>query len=159
MSEAKKLSGKKAPKISAYDMSDNLVTLQTLGEVKKVIYFYPKDSTPGCTIEAKEFSDSLKKFKKLNAIVVGISGGDAKSKQKFCEKYKLAHILLSDRDFATSKAWNSYGTKKFMGREYQGIFRNTFVLDESNKVIQVFESVSAKGHAQEVLEYLTSFSK
>ncbi len=156
MTKLSNLVGKKAPTLSVVDKEDKKVSLKDLAGKKKVIYFYPKDDTPGCTIEAKEFSDALPHFKKRNAIVVGISGGNSKTKQKFCEKYKLAHLLASDTDFSTAKAWASFGKKKFMGREYEGIFRNTFVLDENDKVIEVFESVTPKGHAKEVLDFLDS---
>ena len=154
MAKVSNLVGKKAPTLSVYDKQDKKVSLKELAGKKKVIYFYPKDDTPGCTIEAKEFSDALPQFKKRNAVVVGISGGNSKTKQKFCEKYKLAHLLASDTDFSTAKAWASFGKKKFMGREYEGIFRNTFLLDENDKIIEVFESVTPKGHAKEVLDYL-----
>ncbi len=156
MKTASSLTGKNSPKLLIADKDDQAVSLDQYPSMKKVIYFYPKDDTPGCTIEAKEFSELLSKFKKLKTVVIGISGGSSKTKQKFCEKYKLAHVLASDSDFVTAKAWLSYGTKKFMGREYQGIFRNTFVLNEKNEIVKVFESVSAKGHAQEVLEFIKS---
>lgn len=157
MKKASNLLSKKAPKINATDADDNKFNLSDYEDYKKVVYFYPKDDTPGCTIEAKEFSFGLPKFKKLKTVVIGISGGNSKSKQKFCQKYKLAHILLSDTEFSTAKKWLSFGTKKFMGREYQGIFRNTFILDENNKIIQVYESVSPKGHSKEVLDFIKNF--
>lgn len=121
---------------------------------KKVVYFYPKDNTEGCTIEAKEFSNNLNNFRKLNTIVIGISGGDKKTKEKFCVEHNLKHILLSDSDFSVSKKYNLYGEKKFMGKKYMGINRTTFILDENNKIIHIFERVKPLGHAQEVLNYI-----
>jgi peroxiredoxin Q/BCP len=156
---ASSMTGKVAPDFKLLDKDEKAVTLKSIGKKKKVIYFYPKDDTPGCTIEAKEFSDALKTFNSKDIVVIGISGGNSKTKAKFCEKYKLAHILVSDTDFAVAKKWQSFGTKKFMGREYQGIFRNTFLLDENNKVLNVFESVTPKGHAKEVLNFFAAPNK
>ena len=145
---------KKAYDFKLTDKSGQIHQLSKMKADYKVIYFYPKDDTPGCTIEAKEFSDSLSKFKKLNTVVIGISGGTDKTKEKFCTKHKLAHILLSDTDFEVSKKYKSYGKKKFMGREYMGIFRYTFILDKSDKIIHQFEQVTPKGHADEVLSFI-----
>lgn len=116
-----------------------------------VLFFYPKDNTPGCTIESKAFSAALAAFSKKKIRLLGISGGDVKSKLKFCEKQGLKTTMLSDTDFAVAKAYMSYGTKKFMGKSYQGIFRNTFVVDAKGIVRLVFSQVKPEGHAQEVL--------
>jgi peroxiredoxin Q/BCP len=146
--------GKKVSDFTLTDKDGGEVSLKDFKGKKKVIYFYPKDDTPGCTIESKEFSDALAKFKRKKTVVIGISGGTDKTKKKFCEKYNLAHILLTDSDFSIAKQFNTYGKKKFMGREYMGIFRKTFVLSEDNKIIALFEDVSPKGHADEVLGIL-----
>lgn len=119
-----------------------------------VLYFYPKDNTPGCTVEAQEFSGALKDFTRRGAKVIGISGGDQKTKEKFCSKYDLEVDLVSDPDFSVSRSYGVYGEKKFMGRTYQGIHRKTFVVDAAGKVVKIFNSVTPKGHAQEVLEAL-----
>lgn len=121
---------------------------------KKIVYFYPKDSTPGCTIESKGFSSLLEKFEELKATVIGISGGDNKSKEKFCADHNLKHVLLSDQDFKVSKNYEVYGQKSFMGKKYMGISRVTFILDENNRILKIFEKVVSMGHAKEVLKFL-----
>lgn len=123
-----------------------------------VLYFYPKDDTPGCTIEAQEFSAALKDFTRRGAQVIGISGGDQKTKEKFCSKFKLSVSLVSDSDFEVSRSYGVYGDKKFMGRTYKGIHRTTFVIDEFGKVAKVFGSVKPEGHAKEVLSALDEMS-
>ena len=122
----------------------------------KVVYFYPKDNTEGCIIEAKEFSSMLKDFDKAGATVIGISGGDNKSKEKFCFEHNLKHLLLSDPEFIVSKDYGVYGEKNFMGKKYMGINRTTFVLDKNNKIIKIFDRVKPLGHAQEVLNFIKS---
>ena len=117
-----------------------------------VVYFYPKDDTPGCTIEAKEFTAHLSKFKRLNVPVIGISGGDEKTKKKFCEKHKLSVLLLSDPDFSVCKAYGAYGKKSFLGKQFMGILRTTFLLDKSKKIIKVYENVKPETHVVDVLK-------
>lgn len=146
--------GKKAPDFSLKDKDGNMVSLKGITTDYVVVYFYPKDNTPGCTLEAIDFTARKKKFLDAGATVVGISGGDEKSKTKFCEKNKLSIILLSDPDFAVAEAYGAYGQKKFMGRTFLGVKRSTYVLDKQRKVIKVFENVSAKDHAAEVLEFI-----
>ena len=144
--------GDKAPD---FKLKDKEGKAQSLGKSKyKVVYFYPKDNTPGCTIEAKEFTSDLKEFEKLNIQVIGISGGDEKTKTKFCDKHNLKILLLSDIDFSVSKKYGVYGKRKFMGIEYLGISRITYVLDKSNKVIQVYDKVNPKNHSKEVLYFI-----
>lgn len=121
-----------------------------------VVYFYPKDDTPGCTLEAKDFSDTLPKFKTIGATVIGVSGGDSKSKAKFCSKHKLSLTLVSDPDYKVSKRFGAYGKKSFMGRSYVGVLRKTFVLDEQKRVVKVYDSVKPEGHAQAVLSFLAT---
>ncbi len=150
--------GDLAPDFSLKDKDGKEHNLSKIKTKYKVIYFYPKDNTPGCTIESKEFSDALPEFQKLNAQVIGISGGDDKSKEKFCTKYNLKLLLLSDTDFSVSKAYKVYGEKKFMGRKYLGIFRTTFILDKNNKIIKVFEKVSPLGHAKELINFVRELS-
>ena len=116
-----------------------------------VLFFYPKDNTPGCTIESKSFSAALAAFKKKKIRLLGVSGGDVKSKLKFCEKQGLKTTMLSDPDFKVATAYKSYGMKKFMGRSYKGIFRNTFVIDAKGRISLVFTQVKPEGHAEEVL--------
>ncbi len=148
--------GSKAPDFILTDKDGVAVNLSTIESEFVVIYFYPKDDTPGCTIEGSEFSAALSKFKKLGATVIGISGGDDASKAKFCAKHKLKVTLLSDTDLSVSKAYGAFGEKSFMGRKYKGILRKTFVVDGERKLLKIFDSVTAKGHAAEVVAFLTS---
>jgi len=124
-----------------------------------VLYFYPKDDTPGCTIEANSFNQHLSAFKKLNTEVIGISGGDEQSKEKFCKKYGLKLLLLSDPDFGISRTYGVYGEKSFLGRKFMGIRRTTFILNKNRKILKVYEAVKPEAHAQEVLEFLKAFKK
>jgi len=151
--------GQKAPDFSLKDKSGKDYSLKSFKGDYLAIYFYPKDDTPGCTTEALRFTEDKAKFKKLKADVVGISGGDEKTKEKFCRKHEIDLLLLSDSDFTVSKLYGSFGEKTFMGRKYKGIFRNTFLLDKSKKVIQVFEKVSVDKHSAEVLTAIKSFNE
>ena len=146
--------GSKAPGFSLKDKDGNAYALSKIDAAWTVVYFYPKDSTPGCTIEAKEFSKLLPEYKKAGVEVIGISGGNDKTKTKFCTNEKLSVLLLSDEDFAVATAYDSYGEKMFMGRKYMGIMRNTFILDKNKKIIHIIEKVSPLGHAKEVLEWI-----
>lgn len=124
----------------------------------KVLYFYPRDNTPGCTIEAKEYTDLEKEFKKNNTTVIGISGGSNKTKTSFCEKHSLTITLLTDSDCKVAKTFNAYGEKSFMGKAFQGIKRNTYLFKE-NTLIKTWENVKAKGHAQDVLNTIKENEK
>ncbi len=143
--------GDKAPEFTLKDMNDSDHSLSTIESTYKVIYFYPKDNTPGCTIQAQKFSKDLKKLKELNAEVIGISGGDAKSKTLFCKKNKLSVTLLSDTDFEIAKKYGVFGEKFFMGRKYLGISRATFILDQENKIIKVYEKASPEENSTEIM--------
>jgi peroxiredoxin Q/BCP len=146
--------GSKAPKFTLFDKDG---AEHGVGKTKAdfiVLFFYPKDNTPGCTVESQEFSETLKKFARRGAKVIGISGGDQKTKQKFCSKYDLEVDLVSDTDFKVSREYGVYGEKKFMGRTYMGIHRTTFVVDKAGKIVKIFADVTPKGHAQEVLDSL-----
>ena len=124
-----------------------------------VIYFYPKDDTPGCTIEANDFNKLLPQFKKLNCEVFGVSKDNLKSHDKFKEKYKLKFDLLSDEELTVLKKFKVWGKKKFMGREFMGIFRTTFLIDKKGKILKIWENVKVKDHAKEVLETLKEIQK
>jgi peroxiredoxin Q/BCP len=124
-----------------------------------VIYFYPKDDTPGCTIETNDFNKLLSKFKKLNCEIFGISKDNLKSHDKFREKFKVKFDLLSDEETKVLKKYKVWGKKKFMGQEYMGINRSTFLIDPKGKIIKIWENVNVKDHALEVLETLKSISK
>jgi len=117
-----------------------------------VLYFYPKDDTPGCTIETNDFNKLLSKFKKLDCDVYGISKDNLKSHNKFRDKYKIKFNLLADEDLKVIKKYKVWGKKKFMGREFMGVLRTTFLIDKKGKIIKVWENVKVKDHAKEVLE-------
>lgn len=124
-----------------------------------VIYFYPKDDTPGCTIEANDFNKLLPQFKKLNCEVFGVSKDNLKSHDKFKEKYQLKFDLLSDEELTVLKKFKVWGKKKFMGREFMGILRTTFLIDKKGKILKIWENVKVKDHAKEVLETLKEIQK
>jgi peroxiredoxin Q/BCP len=118
-----------------------------------VLYFYPKDNTPGCTIEANEFNKNLDRIRGLGADVVGVSKDDLKSHGKFRDKYSLRFLLLSDPESMIIKAYDAYGDRGIFG---MGTLRNTYVIDKQGKLAKIFEKVSPKGHAGEVIEFLKS---
>lgn len=144
----------KALNFALKDKDGKLHKLEKINSSFIVLYFYPKDSTTGCTIEAREFSTALEKFASLNTTIIGISGGDEQTKKKFCDKNNLKITLLSDTDFKISKKYKVYGEKNFIGRKYFGIFRTTFILDKNKKIIKIYEKVNSRGHAQEVLDFI-----
>ena len=124
-----------------------------------VIYFYPKDDTPGCTIETNDFNKLLSKFKKLECEVYGISKDNLKSHDKFRDKYKIKFDLLADEELTVLKKYKVWGKKKFMGREFMGILRTTFLIDKKGKIIKIWDNVKVKDHAKEVLDTLKNISK
>ena len=144
----------KGANVPDFSLKDKDGETHNLVEVKSkytVLFFYPKDNTPGCSIEAKRFSDALTQFKKLGVTIFGISGGDEKSKASFCKKLDLKVNLLSDTDFKVSSKYGVYGDKNFMGRNYKGIFRKSYLLDANKKVLKTYEKVKAFAHVDEVL--------
>ena len=124
-----------------------------------IIYFYPKDDTPGCTVEANDFNKLLSKFKKLECEVFGLSKDSLKSHDKFRDKYKIKFDLLADEEMKVHKKYKVWGKKKFMGREFMGVIRSTFLIDKKGKVLKVWNNVKVKDHAKEVLENLKNLSK
>lgn len=148
-----------APKFKLPDQNGDVKSLADFGSKHVVLYFYPKDLTPGCTLEAQEFSKKAAAFKKLDAEVVGISGGDSDSKQKFCKKHNLKITLLADEEFAIAKKFGAFGKKQFMGKTYNGIMRKTFVLNSSGKIVHIYPEVTPAGHADEVLKFLSQIGK
>jgi len=124
-----------------------------------VIYFYPKDDTPGCTIETNDFSKLSPKFKKLNCEIYGISKDSLKSHIKFKDKYKIKIDLLSDENLKVLKKYKVWGKKKFMGKEFTGILRTTFLIDKKGKIVKIWKNVKVKDHAQDVLKVLKKSSK
>ena len=124
-----------------------------------IIYFYPKDDTPGCTIETNDFNKLLPKFKKLNCEILGISKDNLKSHNKFRDKYKIKFDLLADEEIKVLKKYKVWAKKKFMGREFMGIVRTTFLIDKKGKIIKIWNNVKVKAHAKEVLETLQNIIK
>jgi len=144
----------KAPSFSLPSTSNNEYSLKdSLGKYI-VLYFYPKDDTPGCTIETNDFNKLLAKFKKLNCEILGISKDNLKSHDKFRNKYKIKFDLLADEEIKVLKKYKVWAKKKFMGREFMGIVRTTFLIDKKGKIIKIWNNVKVKDHAKEVLETL-----
>jgi len=124
-----------------------------------VLYFYPKDDTPGCTLETNDFNKLILKFKKLGCDVYGVSKDSLKSHYKFKEKYKIKFDLLADEDLKVLKKYKVWGKKKFMGREFMGTIRSTYLIDKKGEIIKVWDNVKVKDHAKEVLETLNNLLK
>ena len=124
-----------------------------------VLYFYPKDDTPGCTIETNDFNKLLPKFKKLNCEILGISKDNLNSHDKFRDKYKIKFDLLADEEIKVLKKYKVWAKKKFMGREFMGIVRTTFLIDKKGKIIKIWNNVKVKDHAKEVLDTLENIVK
>ena len=124
-----------------------------------VLYFYPKDNTPGCTTETIDFNKLLSNFKKLNCEVYGISKDNLQSHDKFKNKYKIKFDLLADEELKLLKKYKVWGKKKFMGREFMGTIRSTYLIDKKGKILKTWNNVKVKDHAKEVLETLKSIAK
>jgi len=124
-----------------------------------VLYFYPKDDTPGCTIETNDFNKLLPKFKKLDCEIYGISKDNLKTHDKFRAKYKIKFSLLADEEIKVLKKYKVWGKKKFLGREFMGIIRTTFLIDKKGRIIKIWENVKVKEHAKEVLKTLKNHQK
>ncbi len=146
--------GDKAPDFELTTGDGDSVHLGDLKGKPVVLYFYPRDDTPGCTVEACSFRDLSPQFDKRGVIVYGVSTDSAKSHTKFTQKYGLNFPLLSDPDHTVTEAYDSWGPKKFMGREYLGVKRNTFLIGKDGKIARVWEGVKPAGHAEEVLQAL-----
>lgn len=146
--------GAKAPEFSLVNQDGVQISLKEFSGKKIVLYFYPKDDTPGCTIEACDFSELYKDFSDQNAVIIGVSPDNASSHTKFIDKFKLKHILLCDEDNKVAKAYGAFGLKKNYGKEYEGIIRSTFIIDEKGKIAAIYSNVKAKDHAAKVLSDL-----
>lgn len=144
--------GDKAPNFSALDQNGNNHSLNDYNGKKLVVFFYPKASTPGCTAEACDLRDNFERFKENNYALLGVSADSAKAQAKFIEKYELPFPLLADEDKSVIEAFGVWGPKKFMGKEYDGIHRTTFVIDENGIIENVIEKVKTKEHANQILE-------
>jgi thioredoxin-dependent peroxiredoxin len=140
----------KAPDFSLSGQDGRTVSLKSLKGRQVVLYFYPKDDTPGCTKEACGFRDSMSTIEKANTVVLGVSMDDAESHQKFIKKYSLPFTLLCDEDGTVSRAYGVYKKKNMYGKIYWGIERSTFILDETGKLKAIFRKVKVDGHVGEV---------
>jgi len=146
--------GNPAPEFTLQDGDDQTVTLKDFRGQWVVLFFYPKDNTPGCTKEACGFRDQYSAFQADDTVILGVSLNDAKSHTKFSTKYDLPFPLLCDCDASVSTAYESYGLKKFMGKEYQGIYRQTFIIDPEGNLAKIYRKVKPEPHAEQVLEDL-----
>jgi peroxiredoxin Q/BCP len=144
--------GNKAPDFSTTDQDGNRVKLSSFKGQKVVLYFYPKDDTPGCTKEACSFRDSHSVYKDKNIMVLGISPNDEKSHQKFIAKFDLPFTLLTDPEHKIAEKYGAWGEKSMYGKKYMGIFRYTYLIDETGKIVKIFTKVKVAEHADEVLE-------
>jgi peroxiredoxin Q/BCP len=143
--------GDAAPNFSAPDQHGNLISNESLKGKKVVLYFYPKDDTPGCTAEACNLRDNHTDLINKGYVVVGVSPDALKAHTKFAEKYELPFSLLPDPEKNIIKAYGVWGPKKFMGKSYDGVYRTTFVIDENGKIEKVFSQVDTKNHTDQIL--------
>jgi len=143
-------SGDKAPDFSGKDQDGQVISLKDFKGKKLVLYFYPKDNTPGCTAEACNLRDNYSALIKKGYAIVGVSADDEKKHKKFSDKYKLPFTLLADVDRKIIEAYDVLGEKKFMGKVYDGIVRTTFVIDENGKIEKVISKVDTKNHSEQI---------
>ena len=143
--------GNKAPEFCLPNQDDVEICSRDLKGKWIVLYFYPKDNTSGCTTEACGFRDDYSAYKDTDIVILGVSPDSPKSHRNFREKYDLPFTLLADENHEVCELYDVWGLKKFMGREYDGVFRTTFLIDEEGKIIKVFEKVKPAAHSMEVL--------
>lgn len=148
--------GTKAPEFTLPDKDGNPVSLTDFAGKKVVLYFYPKDNTPGCTRQACAFAGAYEEFKKINVVVIGVSKDSAASHQKFAEKHGLPFILLSDPELTAIQAYGVWQEKKLYGKVSMGVVRSAFVINENGMIEKVLPKVKPDTNATEILEYLTA---
>ena len=148
--------GTKAPEFTLPDKDGNPVSLTDFAGKKVVLYFYPKDNTPGCTRQACAFAGAYEEFEKINAVVIGVSKDSAASHQKFAEKHGLPFILLSDPELTAIQAYGVWQEKKLYGKVSMGVARSTFVINENGMIEKAMPKVKPDTNAAEILEYLTA---
>lgn len=146
--------GDKAPQFELLNQDGIKIALKDFIGKKVILYFYPKDNTPGCTTQACDFSLNYEKFSDKNAVIIGISPDSVASHESFIARFNLKHILLSDSQKEVAKAYGVWGIKKNYGKEYEGLIRSTFVIDETGKIAEIYSNVRVKGHVLNVLESL-----
>jgi len=144
--------GDKAPDFNALNENGELISLANYVGKKLILYFYPKDMTPGCTAESCNLGENYNLLKEKGFEIIGVSPDPAKRHLKFIEKYDLPFTLLADEDRKVLEAYNVWGLKKFMGREYDGVHRTTFVIDEKGLIEKIFTKVKTKDHTNQILE-------
>jgi peroxiredoxin Q/BCP len=147
-------SGIPAPDFTLPDENSVLHKLSEYRGQPVVLYFYPKDDTPGCTTEACNFRDDYSQYKQQGVVILGVSPDSSKKHTQFKDKFSLPFTLLADQDHRVCEQYGVWGRKKFMGREYDGVFRTTFLIDAKGQIVKVFENVKPDGHSKEVLAAL-----
>ncbi|MFS8895357.1 thioredoxin-dependent thiol peroxidase [Synechococcus sp. R3-13] len=147
--------GDPAPEFTLPDAEGNLISLSQLRGQRVVLYFYPRDNTPGCTREACGFRDAYADYQAHGIAILGVSADDARSHQKFAQKFRLPFPLLVDEGGKVASAYGVFGPKKFMGKEYNGIHRTTFVIDPEGKIEAIITKINVETHAAELLKQLT----
>ena len=143
--------GVKAPDFTLPDGDGTKISLDNFRGKKVVLWFFPKANTPGWTTEGQGFRDELHKFEERNVVIIGMSADSPNKQKKFCEKQSFEFPMLCDERKDTLKAYGVWGKKKFMGREYEGIFRNTYIIDEKGIIEKFYKKVNVKSHAQDIL--------
>ncbi|WP_281951498.1 thioredoxin-dependent thiol peroxidase [Nitrosophilus kaiyonis] len=146
--------GKKAPEFCLKNQDEVEICLKDLKGKWVVLYFYPKDNTPGCTTEACDFTSELEEFEKLDAVILGVSPDSCESHRKFIEKKNLKITLLCDENREVLKAYGAWGIKKMYGKEYEGVIRSTFLIDPDGNIAFIWPKVRVKGHVEKVKEKL-----
>ncbi len=150
--------GSKAPDFTAASSDGKQVSLKDFKDKQRVVlYFYPKDDTPGCTVEACGFRDGIKKIEKKDAVVLGVSPDSVASHNKFIEKFKLPFILLADEDKKICQAYGVWVKKSMYGKEYMGVQRSTFIIGKDGRIEKIYEKVKPDVHADEVFEHLNTY--
>jgi len=144
--------GDKAPDFKGKDQNGNIISLNDFKEKKLVLYFYPKDSTPGCTAEACDLRDNYAVLMKKGYNVIGVSADNEISHKKFIEKYNLPFPLIADTDKTIINAYGVWGRKKFMGKEFDGILRTTFIINESGVIEEIITKVETKNHSSQIIK-------
>ncbi len=144
--------GSPAPMFTLPDMHGNPVSLEQFRGHKVVLYFYPKDDTPGCTKEACSFRDAYAEYQAKGIVILGVSLDDEASHRTFAEKYQLPFTLLADTNHVVSEAYGVYGEQEWQGKKFLGLARKTFLIDEQGVIVKIFDKVNVEAHSQEVLE-------
>jgi peroxiredoxin Q/BCP len=149
----------KAKEFELYDQDGIIRKLSDYKGKWVLLYFYPKDDTPGCTVEACSLRDNFRQLEKMGVQILGVSKDSVKSHKKFAEKYNLNFSILSDESLETIKAYEAWGKKKFMGRDFEEILRKSFLINEKQKIVKVYENVNPTKHAGEILSDLEMLKK